>query len=307
MIQSEKKTSTVLVAGGTGDLGGRIINSLLDQGAEVRALVRSSSDRAKIDELEKQGVKIFEADFSTPDLEELTQACEGVSCVVSALQGLRDVIVDAQAVLLEAAVAAGVPRFIPSDYSSDFTRLPAGENRNFDLRREFHERLDRAEISPTSIFNGAFANILTYNIPVLDFKKKSVGYWGDTADRKLDFTTRDDTAAFTAAAALDEAAPKSLLIASFRISPRELAALASEIAGTDFQLVRMGSLDELAAYNKRERAAHPEGESQVFPRWQSTQYIQSMFSVQNETLDNDRYPGLKWTRDVEFLTPVFSR
>ena len=57
--------------------------------------------------------------------------------------------------------------------------LPVGLNRNFDLRRDFHERLDKAPIKSTSIFNGAFAEILTYNIPILDFKKNMVGFWGD--------------------------------------------------------------------------------------------------------------------------------
>jgi hypothetical protein len=41
--------------------------------------------------------------------------------VVSALQGLRDVIVEMQTVLLYAAIKADAPRFIPSDYSIDFT------------------------------------------------------------------------------------------------------------------------------------------------------------------------------------------
>jgi hypothetical protein len=42
---------------------------------------------------------------------------------VSALAGLRETIIDAQKVFLDAAVEANVQRFIPSDYSSDFTNL----------------------------------------------------------------------------------------------------------------------------------------------------------------------------------------
>ena len=75
------------------------------------------------------------------DVAELTQACAGASCVVSALQGLREVIVGTQSALLAAAVAAGVPRFIPSDFSSDYTQQLVGVNRNFDLRREFGAHL----------------------------------------------------------------------------------------------------------------------------------------------------------------------
>jgi len=77
------------------------------------------------------------------------------------------VIVETQTVLLDAAIQADVPRFIPSDYSIDFTKFPPGENRNLDLRRDFHKRLDKTSISATTIFNGAFADMLTGQMPPL--------------------------------------------------------------------------------------------------------------------------------------------
>ena len=93
------------------------------------------------------------------NLAAVTSACSGASCVVSALSGLREVIVDSQTLLLDAALKAGVRRFIPSDYCIDFTKLPPGTNRNLDWRREFRERVDRAPLSATSILNGAFAEV----------------------------------------------------------------------------------------------------------------------------------------------------
>ena len=209
--------SLILVAGGTGALGGRIIEALLRRGASVRAVVRPGTDPARVAALTRRGVEVRPADLS--DAAALTAACAGASCVVSVLAGLHEVIVEGQTALLQAAVAAGVPRFIPSDFCSDYTQQPAGLNRNFDLRREFQASLDAAPIVATSIINGAFAEVLTYNIPLLDFKRQQVGYWED-ADWKIDFTTMDDTAAFTAAAALDDAAPRWLRIASFQHSPR---------------------------------------------------------------------------------------
>ena len=109
----------IAVAGATGNLGGNIIQALLDKGAEVHAIVRASSDNNKLNELEKLGVKVFRVNMA--DVQEVSKACIGASCVVSALAGLRDVIIDTQKILLDAAIAAGVPRFIPSDYSLDFT------------------------------------------------------------------------------------------------------------------------------------------------------------------------------------------
>jgi len=50
----------------------------------------------------------------------------------------------------------------PSDFSRDSTTLPAGQNRNFDLRRESHQHLHHAGIAYTSILNDAFAEILAH-------------------------------------------------------------------------------------------------------------------------------------------------
>ena len=50
----------VLVVGGTGHLGGRVIDQLLDRGKTVRALVRPSSDASK---LEAKGVQIARGDM----------------------------------------------------------------------------------------------------------------------------------------------------------------------------------------------------------------------------------------------------
>ena len=291
--------SPILVAGGTGNLGGRIIAALLKHGATVLAVVRAETDPAKVDELVRHGVDVRRVDMT--DLAALVQACEGVGCVVSALAGLHDVVVDGQAVLLAAAVAAGVPRFIPSDFCSDYTQQPAGANRNFDLRREFQQLLDQAPIQATSVLNGAFAELLTYNIPLLDFKQHQVGYWED-ADWHIDFTTMDDTAAFTAAAALDPAAPRYLRIASFQHSPTELAAAAEAAGKGPFNLVRLGSRADLATAIQHARAANPAGEQQLYADWQQMQYMLSMFSVQNIPLDNQRYPALAWTSVSELLT-----
>jgi NmrA-like family len=294
--------STILVAGGTGNLGGRIIKALIARGAAVRAIVRSGSKPEKIKTLTQLGAEVIEVDMS--DAEALKQACQGVSCVVSALAGLHETIVDSQTKLLDAAIAAGVPRFIPSDYSADFTRLPAGENRNFDLRKEFHEYLDKSPIAATSIMNGAFADILSYGTPIYDVKNLSVGYWGDNPDWKIDFTTMDNTADYTAAAALDAATPRILRIASFQITPIELVDIGEEIKERKFRFIPMGSLEDFAASNKQERSANPEGEKELYPSWQGKQYMHGMFSVQNTPLDNDRYPDIQWTSAIDVIAII---
>ena len=288
----------IVLAGATGNLGGRIARAIIKRGGKVRAIVRHNSDPEKVEALRSLGATISAVDFGTGP--ELAGACRGGTCVLSALSGLRDVIVDTQTLLLDAAVEAGVPRFIPSDYAIDFTKLPPGTNRNLDLRREFHERLDKAPIAATSILNGMFADLLTGEAPFILFKFKRVMYYED-ADQQMDFTTMDDAADFTAAAALDSSTPRLLRIAGDQLSAREMVAVVSEVTGENFRLFRAGGLGRLATMIKIMRVLRVKSKA-LYPPWQGMQYMHNMYSglAKLEPLDNDRYPGIKWTavRDV---------
>jgi NmrA-like family len=233
--------------------------------------------------------------------EEISNACIGASCVVSALSGLREVIVDTQKILLDAAIAAGVPRFIPSDFSLDFTNLPAGQNRNLDFRREFHQYLDKTSIAATTIFNGPFADLLTGEMPLILFKQKRILYWGKT-DRRMDFTTIKDTAVFTASTALDPATPRFLRIAGDQLSPKEMAVVVSEVTGKRFRLFRAGGTGLLGILTRIARTVAP-GKKELYPAWQGMQYMRDMLDDRGkiDRYDNDRYPSMHWTSVKEML------
>ena len=289
----------IVLAGATGDLGFRIAQSLLNRGAVVRALVRPGNTKPEVTSLRDLGAEIVEVDFNS--VTALTKACAGAACVVSAVSGLRDVIVNGQKRLLDAAVAAGVSRFIPSDYSIDYTKLSNGSNRNLDLRREFNQRLDQAPIQATSILNGMFTDLLTGQAPVVLFGLKRVLYYGD-ADQPLDFTTTANTAEFTAAAALDPTTPRYLRVAGEVASIRGLQKAASEATGEPFKLLRVGPLAVLSAMIKVTKALMPASDD-VFPPWQGMQYLHNMFTGRPKLapLDNARYPDIRWTLVREVL------
>ena len=161
-------TTPVLVAGATGDLGRRIVRELLVLDSRVRVLTRRGSGHARRLYGDDPRLEILEAEYT--DRAALTAALTGMTTVVSAVSGTRSVIIDAQRALLVEAVAAGVARFIPSDYSSDYRSITVGSNRNFELRREFAASLDAAPIRATSILNGAFTDMLTGQAPLIVFK-----------------------------------------------------------------------------------------------------------------------------------------
>ena len=282
---------TVALAGAGGDLGGRILTALLARGATVRALVRPGDEAAP--RLVGLGATVAEADPA--DTGAMAEAVAGAACVVSALNGLADVIVERQRVLLDAAVTAGVPRFIPSDFSADYTRTRPGDNRNFDLRRTFEAVLDRAPIQATSILNGAFMDMLGAEMPVIQPRIRRVLYWGD-AEQPLDFTTKDDAAAFTAAAALDDTAPRILRIAGDTVSARGLADAMTTVTGRPYTTLWAGSIGMLSVMIRIAQLVAPQ-RGDTFPAWQGMQYMRDMFSGRGTLhgLDNDRYPDLRWT------------
>ena len=283
----------IAIAGAAGDLGERIVRALVKRGARVRALVRpgmSDKDGATLATL---AVQIVEADPA--DSKAMATALAGSVCVISALNGLGDVVIDRQGVLLDAAVAAGVPRFIPSDFAADFTKTKPGLNRNFDLRRAFMARADNAPLKVTSILNGAFMDMLGAEMPIIQPGIHRVLYWHD-ADQVLDFTTKNDVADYTAAAALDPDTPRLLRIAGDCVSVRTIAATLTEVSGQRYRPLWVGNLTMLGAMIGLAKRLAPQADA-PFPAWQGMQYMRDQFGgdVQLAPLDNARYPGITWT------------
>lgn len=295
----------IAVAGATGQLGKLIATNLRTHNVTVKALVRPGTSQPRTSDLRNAGVIVAEADLS--DVPALTKELQGASCVVSALNGLADTVLGTQRTLLDAAVAAKVSRFIPSDFSLDFTKTSTGTNRNLDLRREFHQVLDDSGILWTSILNGGFMELLDGQAPLINHSLRRVLYWNST-EQELDFTTIADTAAYTAAVAADEKpTPRYLRIAGDVLTAKQLAAAMSRVRGTSYSMLWVGSagfLEGSASFMRRFSIGGSEQE--VFPAWQGMQYMANMFSGAGklDPLDNERYPDLKWTKVEDFLSQL---
>lgn len=293
----------ISVAGASGNLGSRIVASLQARGASVVAIVRTG----KTTNTFPPTVKVAEADYAS--VSSLREAVRGSQVVVSALQGLRSVIVETQSRLLQAAVEESVPRFIPSDYAVDFTTFGPGRNRNLDLRREFWQRIDeQPDIRATSILPGAFAFTLT--MPwFVDVAQAKVLYWGDNADVAIDYSSLDNVADYTALAALDSEAPRYLRVASTTQTPTTLAVALSRLTGRQFTTKREGSLDEIRAKIAALLQQDPSPGDNLRPYWQALQFAENISSGFGgaKTHDNDRYGSqVKWATIEEVLSPFKS-
>lgn len=119
-----------LVVGATGFLGGEICRRLAASGEPFRALVRPTSDAARVAGLRELGAELVEGDLKDPS--SLEPACRGVRTVISTAattlsrqpgDSIDDTDRRGQKRLVDAAVEAGAEHFIyisvPTFLSSD--------------------------------------------------------------------------------------------------------------------------------------------------------------------------------------------
>lgn len=149
-------SAPVLVIGGTGDLGGRIVRELQRRGKRVRVLVRPGSDASG---LADSGVEVVRGDMLEPA--SLATAMQGTSAVVSSAIGYSrrresDSLrtdVEGNQNLAEVAKATGVPRFV---FVSILTCDQAKEVPHFWAKKVMEDRLEALGIPFVSLRPGAY-------------------------------------------------------------------------------------------------------------------------------------------------------
>jgi nucleoside-diphosphate-sugar epimerase len=97
----------IAIAGATGSLGSVVANKVIASGHFNVTLLKRAGSTGTVPE----GVKIVEVDYESQS--SLQAALEGQDAVVSVLATLA---ADAQITLIDAAIAAGVKRFLPSEF-----------------------------------------------------------------------------------------------------------------------------------------------------------------------------------------------
>ncbi|MEU6426681.1 NmrA family NAD(P)-binding protein [Microbispora sp. NPDC046973] len=278
----------IFVAGATGLLGGQIVRALLDQGVPVRALVRpgtSEEKKSSLTALRTGGLELVEGDITDP-AEQLAEAVGDATTVISAVQGGPEVIVDGQANLLRAAEKAGAQRFIPSDFAIDVTKLDDGDNFMIDWRRQAAAACAGTRLEVVSVLNGAFYEVMTGFMGLIDWEQGTLSHWGDP-DQPLDLTSVADTAAYTAAVALDPAVSGTLRFAGEVMSMRQFHDAVQRGSGRTLRLRHLGTADDLRAEITRQAALTHNPFDYV-----ALQYQWCMVSgkAKFDSLDNARYP-----------------
>ena len=287
-------SNTVLLAGATGMLGGRIAHHLLETGGvALRLLVRPAAladpgKRSGLERLVGRGAEVVEGDLADPV--SLDRATEGAAVVVSALQGGRGIIVDGQIALARAAAANGVRRILPSDFALDLFKSPPGELLPFDLRREADEAIASLDIERVHVLAGAFLDTLATGAGTVAFDDE-VGvatYWG-TGEERFDATTVDDTARYTARVAVDPSVPSGkFTIAGQQLSFGDIVSAVERGIGRRYARRSRGTTDDLRAWIAGRREV---GETMA-AMYGTYQLYMLTGQTALDDLQNDRYPDI---------------
>ncbi|EHK19419.1 uncharacterized protein TRIVIDRAFT_46658 [Trichoderma virens Gv29-8] len=167
----------VAVAGASGNLGSHVLKALLQANFNVTVLTRSQkpgSYDAKI--------TVAEVDFTSTN--SLTSALQNQDAVVSTV-GIAGL--EGQKILIDAAIAAGVQRFIPSDFGV-CTTSPKVLGFPFystlaTVRQYLADKAATSTLSYTVVAPGSFLEYLLMAPSVVDFKNHSVALIDDGNNR----------------------------------------------------------------------------------------------------------------------------
>jgi len=228
-----------LVVGSTGLLGGEICEALAAEGKPVRGLVRSTSDRAKVEKLQGLGAETALGDLK--DHPSLVAACRGVSVVISTVSAtlsrqegdsIESVDRDGQLSLIDAAKAAGVERFVLISFPNMVVDFPLQT-----AKRVVEKHLRESGLTYTILQPSFFMEVWLSPGLGFDAAQATAQIYG-SGENKISWISYPDVARF-AVASLDNPVAKNDVIelgGPDALSPLEVVKIFEELRGETFKI-----------------------------------------------------------------------
>ncbi|KAM0738338.1 hypothetical protein ACQRIT_006075 [Beauveria bassiana] len=215
----------VTLVGATGNVGSIALDKLSASRHNLQVLRRLGSKSTY-----PASVKVVDVDFSSADA--LTRALQGQDVVISTLPA--DVAA-LQTTLVDAAVAAGVKRFLPSEFGCNLDNALARQvpvfGEKIKIQEYLKERAAAGRISYTFVYNGPFLDWGIQNqfvLSVADYKPRLLD------DGKALFSaTNLDTVGSALVGILDhldETRNRAVFLEDIKISQQRLLELAKKAA-----------------------------------------------------------------------------
>jgi uncharacterized protein YbjT (DUF2867 family) len=229
----------ILVVGATGQLGTAICRRLRDKGLPVRALVRSTSDLARIEHLRSLGVETVQGNLRNRN--SLDAACKHVDSVITTAtittsrqpdDTIQNVDQAGQISLIDAATAAGVSHFIYVSYSKNLdTDSPLTI-----AKRAVEQHVMQSGMPYTILRPSFFMEVWLSPAVGFDYPNAKATVYG-SGTNQISWISRGDVAAF-AVAALDNPVARNAILelgGPEAPSPLDVVRVFERTAGRSFE------------------------------------------------------------------------
>jgi uncharacterized protein YbjT (DUF2867 family) len=229
----------ILVAGATGALGGEICRRLLIRRKPVRALVRATSDPAKVDALTKAGAKAVVGDLK--HRASLDAACEDVDAVISTVSMIGTAkpgdsfeATDERGTLnlIAAAKAAQVDHFVYVSFDTE--SIPDSPLRS--AKEKVQETLRASSMAYTILQPSYFMESWLGPHLGVDVANARAQVFG-SGDRTMDYVSMQDVAEMAVQSLTNQAARNATIrFGGPPVTQREAIRAFEEVAGRAFQV-----------------------------------------------------------------------
>jgi uncharacterized protein YbjT (DUF2867 family) len=238
-MPENSQNSSVLVVGATGFLGMEICRQLVNAGRKAKALVRPSSDPAKVNALHQLGVEISEGDLKYPA--SIKKAMDGVGSVISTASStfsrqegdsIESVDNNGQLNLVQTAKDAGVDQFI----FISFYPMP-GDFPLQTAKRNVEKKLLESKMNYTILQPAVFMEVWLSPAVGFDFPHSKATIYGE-GKNKLSWISLKDVATMAVASVDNKAARNSVLQLGGpeALSPLEVVRIFENHGGNEFTL-----------------------------------------------------------------------
>ncbi|KAI0830392.1 nmrA-like family protein [Hypoxylon sp. FL0890] len=291
---------TVGIAGITGKFARELASALLKTpDVTIKGYCR---DPSKVPQSLASKVSLTKGDaFDTSAIRSFVSGCDVVVCCYL---GDPKLMADGQKLLIDACAAEGVPRYVASDWSLDYTKLELGQLFPKDPMIHVKAYLDAQDkVKGVHILVGMFIEVFfgpTFSI--YDPSSTTFKYWG-TGDEIWEGTTYRNAAEYTAAVCADKNASGILKLVGGRATTREIARSFENVYGVKPKLECQGSLDDLFRHMHELRKKDPQNVfAYMFLFFQY--YMINGQTLLGPELDNDKYPQVKPVSWEDFMKAV---
>lgn len=234
--------SAVLVVGATGMVGGEVCRQLAAARKSVRALVRASSDPAKVAHLKGLGVETVTGDLR--DRASLDAACTGAAAVITTVSsmpfsyqpGVNDIHttdLEGQIHLIDAAAAAKVGHFVHTSFSGNL-------DMDFPLRnakRAVEQHLKTSGMTYTILRPSCFMEVWLGPAVGFDAANARVAIYG-TGEKPISWIALEDVARFAVESLANPAAKNATLELGGpeALSPLQVVRIFEKLGGRTFEV-----------------------------------------------------------------------